>query len=101
LCVLPFCVATPSRKKRRVEKKSKSEKAMEKAIDSFVQYQREAEERFLKYEDERWKKEIEAEEKRRKDDREHELRILQMLGQTFRRDNRYEFNTAGHFEYDL
>ena len=74
---------------------------MEKAIDSFMQYRREAEERFLEYEDERWKKGIELEEKRRKEDRENELRILQMLGQAFRRDNRYEFNTAGHYEYEF
>lgn len=100
---LPFniIIAAPSRKKRKLEKKSKSEKAVEKAIDSFVQYQREAEERFLKYEDERWKKEIEVEEKRRREEKEHELRILQMLGQAFRRDHRYEFNTAGHDEYDF
>ncbi len=58
---------------------------MEKAIDSFVKYQIEAEERFQRYEEERWKKEAGFEEKRRREDQEHEMRMIQMLaGQMFR-----------------
>ena len=53
---------------------------MERAIESFVKYQSEAEEKFRKWE-ERWEKEMEIEEKRRKEDREHEMRLFQMLGQ--------------------
>ena len=70
---------------------------MEKAVCAISRRKR----RFLEYEDECWKKQIEVEEKRQKEDREHELRTLQMLGQAFRRDNHYEFNTAGHYEYDF
>ena len=59
-------VAASPQKKRKLEKR-KSEKAMEKAIDSFMQYQREAEERFLEYEDENGRDRIvgETEERRR------------------------------------
>lgn len=52
---------------------------MERAIESFVKYQSEAEEKFRKWED-RWE-EMEMEEKRRREDREHEIRLFQMLGQ--------------------
>ena len=41
---------------------------MEITIESFLKYQREAEERYQKYEDEQWKKEIEIEEKRRQEE---------------------------------
>lgn len=54
---------------------------MEKAIESFIKYQNEAEQRFRKWEEERWNKETELEEKRRKEDREHEVRLFEMLGQ--------------------
>ena len=52
---------------------------MEKAIESFVKYQREAEERFQKWEEERWQKETELEERRRREEREHEMRLFEML----------------------
>ena len=65
------------------EKQTKGEKAVEKAIEAFTTYQREAEGRFQRYEDERWKKEQEVEETRRKEDREHEMRMMAMLGQMF------------------
>ena len=49
------------------------EKAYESFInESFIKYQREAEERFQKYEEERWKKEMEVETKRRQGDREQD-----------------------------
>ena len=62
------------------EKQSKGEKAIEKAIASFMNFQSEAEERFLKSEEERQKREFDIEERRR-DEREHEVRLFQMLGQ--------------------
>ena len=63
------------------EKKSKGEKAIEKAVSTFMKFQAEADERYQKYEEERWKRETETEEKRRRDEREHEMRLFQMLGQ--------------------
>ena len=71
----------PPKKKYKTEKKSKGEKAMEKAITAFMKYQSEADERFQKAEEERWKRETEMEEKRRKDECEHGMRLFQMLGQ--------------------
>ena len=41
--------------------------AVEKAMESFMAYQREAEERYQRNEEERWQ-EIEVEEKRRRED---------------------------------
>ena len=89
-----MCTGAPCSKKRKIEKKSRAEKNIDRAIDAFIAYQSEAEERFQKQEEERWKKEMELEEKRRKEDREHELRMLQMMGQIFHRD--YSSNP---FEY--
>lgn len=74
-------LGAPLTKKLKVEKKSKAEKAIERAVTSFMKYQSEMDERFQKAEEERWKRETELEEKRRKDEREHEIRMLQMLGQ--------------------
>ena len=56
---------------------------------SYTSDQSEAEERFIKAEDERWKREVELDEKRRKEDREHELRVLQIIGQSFTNYNQY------------
>ena len=53
---------------------------MESAIAAFMKYQSEADERFQKLEEERWKREAEMEEKRRREERDHELRLFQMLG---------------------
>ena len=50
-------------------------------IESFVKYQSEAEEKFRKWEEEHWEKEMKIEEKQREEDREHEMRLFQMLGQ--------------------
>ncbi len=76
--------SSPKRKKCKRDKKdrrSKGEKVMEKAMESFMNHQTEAEQRFRKWEEERWQKEIELDEKRRQEDREHELRLFRMLGQ--------------------
>ena len=53
---------------------------MDKAVGSFIAYQKEAEERYQKWEEERWEKEMELQEKERKERREHEVRLFQMLG---------------------
>jgi len=58
------------------------EKALESFAKSFAKHQREAEERFQKYEEECWTRETELEEKTR-EDQEHEIRMVQLLGQTF------------------
>ena len=52
---------------------------MERAIESFMKYQSDAEERFMKWE-EHWEKEMEME-KRCREDREHEMILFQMLRQ--------------------
>ena len=93
---------SPKKKKCKIEKtkKSKGEKAMEKAIESFITYQNEAEEKFKKWEEERWEKETEFEEKRRREDREHdekrrredrehEVRLFEMLGQMVKPRERF------------
>ena len=54
---------------------------MEKTMDVFLKSQVEAEERFQKREEERWKKEMELEERQRREDRQHQLQMMQMLGQ--------------------
>lgn len=104
----PLVIDTPgpAKKKRKVEKakKSKGEKAMENAITAFMKYQSEADERFQKLEEERWKKETEMEEKRRKDERDHELRLFQMLGQMVssreRAQDHYSVFPTQPFNYD-
>ena len=85
----------PPKKKQRREKKSKAEKTIESAMNLFIKYQTEAEKR----DEERWKKEMELEEKRRKEDQQHELRVMQMLGQMLQHrsypptnPSPYEFN---------
>ena len=75
---------------------------MEKTIEAFVKYQREAEERFQRNE-ERWKKETELEEKRRREDQEHEMRVMQMLGQMFQGGGSYRNytpNTGPQYDYE-
>ena len=87
--------ATPPTKKRKVQKRSNVERAVEKAMESFMAYQWEAEERYQKNEEERWQKEIELEEKRRREDQEHEMRMMRMLGQLFQGSSyhrQYEFD---------
>jgi hypothetical protein len=48
------------------DKRNKGEKAMDRAIEGFVKYQSEADEKYRKWEEERWRKETELDEKRRK-----------------------------------
>ena len=54
---------------------------MERVIESFVKHQNEAEEKYQKWEEERWRKETELLETHRREEREHEMRLFQMLGQ--------------------
>ena len=58
-------LGAPLTKKLKVEKKSKAEKAIERAVISFMKYQSEMDEQFQKAEEERWKRETELEEKLR------------------------------------
>ena len=51
-------------------------------MESFTMYHRDAEEKYQKYEEERWQKDIELEEIRRREDREHDIKMMQMLGST-------------------
>lgn len=67
--------ATPAPKSKR--KRSKSS-AMDKAFENFMTFQRESEDKFMKVEEERWKREMEYEDRRR-EDREHEMRMMQMF----------------------
>ncbi|XP_064398521.1 uncharacterized protein LOC135345100 [Halichondria panicea] len=74
------CTPPPTKK----SKKSKTEKAMEKQLETFLGYQREAEERFDKREEERWERERKLAETRRKEEQTHQLNMIQMLGQLIR-----------------
>ena len=68
-------------------------------MESYMTYQREAEERHQKSEEERWQKEIELEEKRRREDQKHEMRMMRLLGQMFQSSSsyrrQYEFDYIG------
>ena len=46
-----------------------------------MMYQRNADEEYQKREEDRRQREIELEEKRRHEDREHDLRMMRMLGE--------------------
>ena len=80
--------------KRAKKGKTKAEKAIEAAMNQFMDYQSKAEERFRKAEEDRWKKEVEHEDQRRKEDREHEVRMLRMLGDIMRQS----YNTYPPYE---
>uniref|UniRef100_A0A1X7SLC1 Uncharacterized protein n=1 Tax=Amphimedon queenslandica TaxID=400682 RepID=A0A1X7SLC1_AMPQE len=75
------------------EKKTEGERFMEKAIEGFMKYQAEAEEKLMQNKDDRWKKEVELEEKKRRKDQEHEIRLFQMLGEMLQPP------TASQFDY--
>ena len=68
---------------------------MESAMNLFMKYQTEAEKR----EEERWKKEQELEEKRRREDQQHELRVMQMLGQMLQHRS-YDYPPPNSSPYD-
>ena len=79
--------------KETKNKKSKGEKAIEKATEAFIKYQQASEERFMKWEEEQWNRECEMEERRRKQDQEHEMRMLEMLGRFMQ--PRYPYSGSG------
>ena len=53
---------------------------MENAMGSF-KFQAEADEKFEKREEEQWKKEMELVERRRTEAQQHDVNMMQMLGQ--------------------
>ena len=57
------------------------EKALSGVTERFLEHQKEAEARVMQAIDDRQKREMELLEKMRKDDRDHELRLVQILGQ--------------------
>ena len=59
----------------------------------------EAEERFQKQEEERWKRQMDLEEKRQQENREHEMRMMQMLARGSSYYD-YEYSTGGGYEHD-
>ena len=74
---------------------------MEKAFESFVKYQKEAEERFMQYQQELAKRETDLEDERRRQDKEHELRMLEMMGRMFGERNNYsQYDTNYPIPYD-
>ena len=52
-------------------------------MSAFLQAQAEAQERFEKREEERFKKEMEIDERQRREDRDHQERMIILLGQLF------------------
>jgi len=97
--MLTSSLAIPPTKKRRIQKKSKAEKAMEKAVESFMSYQRAAEERYQERDNERWKEANELEERRRKEDQEHDMRMMRMLGEMFQ-GGTYHSGYTRQYEYE-
>lgn len=70
--------ATPASKR---SKKTGIERALSSFTDAFLQHQFEMEERMMQNEEKRRKEEMKQMEKVRKDEREHEMRLFQLLGQ--------------------
>ena len=75
---------------------------MERAVEAFVKYQTEAEEKFRKWEEERWKKEEELEEKQRREEREHEIRLFQMLEEMIKPldNNQHTMSYPSQYSFD-
>ena len=65
--------------RQAVSSADKLEAVMNQSIESFLKYQREAEERYEEREEKRIKEEREAAEKEREREREHELRLFTLL----------------------
>ena len=74
---------------------------MDRAIESFVNYQKDTEERIQKWEDERWKKEVELDEKRLKENREHEVALFQMMEQMLKPRDSYHSHRKNFVDYDV
>ena len=67
---------------RKVAKTKQLESVMDKTIASFLQYQKEAEERYEEREEKRRQMERETAEKERQREREHELRLFAMMSRS-------------------
>ena len=63
-----------------------------------MMYQRDADEQYKKQE-ERWKKDEELEEKRRQEDRQHDMRMMQMLGSILQGSSYNSYNPE-QYEFD-
>ena len=63
-------MSSPKKKKPRLvkDKRSKGEKAIDRAVECFVKFQNEADEKYQKWEEERWKKQTALDEKRRREE---------------------------------
>ena len=73
---------------------------MEKAMDSFMTHQHDADEQYQKHEEDRWQRDVELEEKRRREDREHDIRVMQVLGEMFQGGSYNNYNTRQYdFDY--
>lgn len=70
---------------------------MERAIESFMKYQSDAEEKFMKWEEERWAKEME--EIRRREDREHEMRLLGQMSKPWESHYATNYPPSPYSEY--
>ena len=82
------------------QRKRAKQKKQWRAFDSFIKYQAEADECFQKQEEEGLSRQVELEEKRQHENREHELRIIQMLMQGFQRGSYYDYSTGGGYIHD-
>ena len=76
--------------------KSRAERAMESTMNAFIKYQPEAEKR----EELRWKKELELEEKRRREDQQHELWVMQMIGQMLQQQRSYPPSNSSPYDFN-
>ena len=74
---------TSSSRKGKSKKRSRNEAFMSNVCSLIQKQQQESDERFFKMEEERVHKAMEREEKRRKEEMEHDMRILQMMGNMF------------------
>ena len=81
ICVMQLCNSTSQDPKKKKERKTKMEKAMESTMALFVKHQEEAAKDFEKREKERLQEELEAERMMRFEDRAHQMEMMQMLGQ--------------------
>ena len=89
ICLVKYIGTSSPKKKTEKDKRSKEERAMDRTVESFMSFQKEAEERFQKSEEERWEKEVDIDDKRQREERDHEIRLFQMLGQMIRPRENY------------
>ena len=98
ICTHNIIAAAPPRKRRRTTRKSKVKKAIESTFDSFMRYQMEAENVF-KSRRKSGGRQMEFEEKRQQENREHEMRMMQMLAKGSSYYD-YEYSTGGGYQHD-